>query len=524
MSPSWRVSKKQALASQLLAKTKRQHVATSEDTTGPKVAALRSRLFDKQIAFIDDTSDRKALLCPRRSGKSTVLSYDILLRGLTTPRAKMLIIGITRSKARQLCWDELKILNDEYGLGIHFNNHFLEATFLNGAKLMLGGADSRHEIEKYRGGFYHWVGIDEAASYPPGLLVELCSQVIEPALLDYKGTLVLAGTPGKVLDGHFYEITKPASKIGKLFDGTPIVRSRGMKGPSWSTHQWSIRENKAMPHIWEEVLLKKESEGWSDEDPRWRREYLGEWIADDSNFAFRFSEARDTWRQDPDLPNFGLPEGHEWKFVLGMDLGYDDDTAFVVLAYSDTHPHCFEVHSHSEPQLKPHEVAAQVMGLRERFGEFEAIVGDRAGQARMLFEGFSHDYGIHIIPAGKTEKRDHVELINSDFMSGKLKVRHDSPMLFGLHFIEWNKVGANFAKNPGVPTHLADAFLYVWRHCHHHFFVERPKLLVKGSKEWLEEKLREEEKAVEAACVAKNSMDYWESEFAAVGDPPLEWN
>ncbi len=514
---------KKALASQLLAKTKRQQIASGGDGLDGKIAGLRARLFDKQLAYIDDRSDRKALLCPRRAGKSTVLSYEILLTALEKTRAKLLLIGITRSKARQLCWDELKILNDEFGLNIHFNNHFLEATFPNGSKLMLGGADSRHEIEKYRGGFYHWVGVDEAASYPPGLLQELCSQVIEPALLDYKGTLVLAGTPGKILEGHFYEITKPNSEIGKPFDGSAIVRARGMKGPAWSSHRWTIKENLAMPHIWEEVLLKKESEGWSDDDPSWRREYLGEWVADDSNFSFRFREDRDTWRQDEDAPNFGLPKDHEWKFVLGMDLGYDDPTAFVVLAYSETHPHCYEVHAYSEDKLAPHEVAAQVKELELRFGGFEAIVGDRGGQAKMLFAGFSHDHGISIIPADKHQKRDHVELINSDLMSSKLKIRHDSPLVFELHHIEWNKAGSNFNKQSS-PTHLADAFLYVWRYCYHHYFEERVKTPERGTPEWQEKRLEEEERLVEAELVRQQNLDYWDRELADVISDSTEWN
>jgi hypothetical protein len=516
------VSKK-ALANQLLARTKRQYVASGGDGLDGKIAALRSRLFDKQLAYIDDTSDRKAMLCPRRAGKSTTISYDILLTGLQTPRAKMVLIGITRGKARQLCWDELKILNDEFGLCINFNNHFLEATFPNGSKLMLGGADSRHEIEKYRGGFYHKVWIDEAASYPPGLLQELCSQVIEPTLLDYRGTLTLAGTPGKVLEGHFYEITKPNSEKGKAFDGTPIIRKRGEKDYSWSVHRWNTFENKAMPHIWDEVLLQKESEGWSDDDPRWRREYLGEWIADNSNFSFRFQESRDTWRQDEDAPNFGLPKDHEWRFILGMDLGYDDPTAFVVLAYSETHPHCYEVHAHAEDKLAPHQVAANVKELEARFGGFEAIVGDRGGQAKMLFEGFSHDHGISIIAADKHQKRDHVELINSDLMSGRLKIRHDSPLVFGLHFIQWNKAGANFDKL-SAPTHLADAFLYVWRFAYHHFFEERVKAPTKGTQEWLEKKLEEEERLVEAELVRRDSLDYWDRELADVINDSSEWN
>ena len=29
----------------------------------------------------------------------------------------------------------------------------------------------------------------------------------------------------------------------------------------------------------------------------------------------------------------GLPEGHDWRFICGMDLGFEDDFAIVVAAY-----------------------------------------------------------------------------------------------------------------------------------------------------------------------------------------------
>ena len=53
-----------------------------------------------------------------------------------------------------------------------------------------------------------------------------------------------------------------------------------------STHStWNIRDNEAKPAQWANALATKRRRGWSDDHPTWRREYLGEWVADNSELC-----------------------------------------------------------------------------------------------------------------------------------------------------------------------------------------------------------------------------------------------
>ena len=43
--------------------------------------------------------------------------------------------------------------------------------------------------------------------------------------------------------------------------------------------------------------INKANEGWSDSSPRWRREYLGEWAADDTSNVYAFRPFLDDERR-----------------------------------------------------------------------------------------------------------------------------------------------------------------------------------------------------------------------------------
>src|SRR5690606_34805605 len=115
-------------------------------------------------------------------------------------------------------------------LGAKFNQVELTMTLKNGSVIILGGANDDSEIERYRGGAYPLVIIDEAQSVRSYLKV-LVEEILAPATIDYAGQIVMIGTPNASAMGYFHDAA--TGKLVRPDTGEPI----------WSNHSWTGLDN-----------------------------------------------------------------------------------------------------------------------------------------------------------------------------------------------------------------------------------------------------------------------------------------
>jgi len=497
-----------ALHDGFFSRMRRETGAKWGDYYAKQADKIIGELFPQQLALRKDPCRTKAALCPRRAGKSRCSVAYMLDVALRKPEAQVLYITLTRGKAKEIIWTELKKLNRSYELvdpTRGFNETELMMKLENYSTIRLAGCETVSDVEKFRGGQYDLVIIDECASMSAELFMSLVDDAISPALSDREGTLLIIGTPGRVLAGPFYAATSGKSFVvgehperpGHKFAVSRPYKERSLDKwddvtYSWSFHSWMTKDNVAKPKIWEDQQLIKLRNGWGDDHPQWRREYLGQWVADDTGFVYRYSPERNDWTPNPDAENqWGLPDGHEWRFVLGMDLGYDDDFAIEVAAWSETCPDFYHMPGgFSMPGLDVQEIAKKVIEYQERYGEFDVMVGDRGGLGKLILATLANQYGLDIEAAEKTEKRDHIELLNTDLLHGRCHIAADSILGSQMSILQWDE------KNPKIeerdtPNHAADAFLYVWRYCYHHFSRKRHIEIQPGSSAYWAEKMRE---------------------------------
>ena len=471
-----------------------------------RAAQIKERLFPQQLALVEDPARRKTLLCPRRAGKSFSASVYLMYTCLMRTRANCLYATLTKGSARAILWPTLKEFSEEFELDAHFHNTHLVCTLPGGKrKITLTGADSRAEIDKLRGQPYDLVIIDECKSFPSDVLTELVREVIGPALNDTMGSLVLMGTPGAVLAGVFYEATREHSALTRMYEDKDTGKAK-----MWSGHSWSIQSNIAQPHLWDACLSDKASYGWGDDNPIWKREYLGQWVSDDDAFVYKMERGRNTWEKDPESKNeFGLPDGHDWKYLLGCDLGYDDPFAIVVCAYAETSDTLYQVYDYKEANLTVSDIAKTIFGVKAMFGEFEVMVGDRGGLGKMVLAELSERYELHIEAAEKSEKRDYIELLNSDMVEGRIKIKIDSELAQEMAYLVWDRHGQK--EDRSCANHVCDSFLYSWRYSFHNF--SRPRIAVPktGSAEYWERKMDEDRQKVYERKRRAKSADYFES-------------
>jgi hypothetical protein len=427
-------------------------------------------LTDKQKEFVSDKHRLRAVLASRRTGKSYAIAVELYIACLKKNNSNCVYATLTRKSGKGILWNLLKRFSQEHGIGVKFNNTELIATFPNGSQIAIVGAENAAEIEKLRGQSYDLVFIDECKSFPLHIMKELIDEVIKPALLDTRGRLALAGTPGAILSGVFYDVT-----CGKLGITHKLYGSEFKGRFEYSVHKWKMEDNTAVPHLMEEALLWKEQAGIASNDPRWIREYEGEWIASDDALIYKYNVDNDgfnNWVPEEDADNrYGLPSGHQWKFLLGIDLGFEDATAFEVAAYSPTCRILYQLFDYKSGHMIVPDIAAKVKELEDIFGEFEAIVGDFGGLGKMVGQTLSLQYGINIIPAEKKEKFDHIELLNSDLLSGNVMIRRDSFLHDEIQVLQWDSTGLK--EHSGCANHCCDAFLYLWRYSYHHLMEKK---------------------------------------------------
>jgi hypothetical protein len=175
-------------------------------------------------------------------------------------------------------------------------------------------------------------------------------------------------------------------------------------------------------------------------------------------------------------------------------LGYVDESALVLAAYSEQSKELRHVYDFKAPGMTVDDFIDEVFAVIERFGRPDAIVADTAGGgSKMLIETLNQRYGLGIEPAKKTEKQDHIELLNSDFAGGRVKIIPGSDLAHELAGLQWDlsreskmvlaRTG-RLREDPSCPNHLCDALLYLYRYSHH-FWSEAPHAPVEyGTREW----------------------------------------
>lgn len=475
--------------------------------------AIRGSLFRQQLSVIQDPCRNKAVLCPRRSGKSHCAcsyAFDVCLR---KPGAQVVVVTLTLKTAKIIYWNMMPQFATNFGVrGIEFFQNDMHVKFRNGSQMWLIGAESRAQIEKLRGGQYDLVIIDECKSYPAYVFEELVFEVIFPALTDRSGTILMIGTPGGTLSGLFFETTYP----GWTDPEDKRLRSRDYYKPEpywddnpdelyWSRHYWAVEDNVAAPQCWVDMLEKKRLAKWGDDDPIWLREGLGKWAQSHEEFVYAYANlagnpnTRDivTWR--PDFVNgnqWGLSKAEEWRYLLGVDVGYSDHTALVAAAYNVHEGILYYIWEYHAPEMDSMDVIERVQDAWERFGGFDAIVMDIASGGKLFIETLSKRFGMPIKAAEKTHKLDFIELMNSDFRSGNAKLDPSSDLAFQMASLQWDLSKGKFEdlarlgklkENPSQPNDLCDAALYLWRYSYHYFRKDRPgEVIIPGTPQYYE--------------------------------------
>lgn len=448
---------------------------------------LEDYCFDKQLAFIRDTSKYKTAVCSRRAGKTVSCAADLMFTALSLP-GDVAYITLNRITAKRIIWRELLKINEIYNLGAQPDNGELTLRMPNGNMIYVSGAKDAAEIEKFRGLALRKVYIDETQSFR-AYISELIDDVIDPALTDYDGSLILIGTPGPVPAGYFYEATHS--------DG-------------WAHHSWTMHDNpwiqtksgKSAEQIIEERCARR---GVTNTDPSIRREYYGEWVKDDDSLVYHFNFVKNVYKNLPD----------DLTYILGIDIGWRDADAIAVIGYNHE-GQVFLVEEHLDRKQNITELVNKIVVLQERYKPVRMVM-DAGALGKKIQEEIKFRHQLPIEAATKERKLEFIALLNDDLRTGKFKAYLGSRFAEDANLVTWDW------DDPAKPrisdryhTDIGDAVLYGWREAKHYIEQTKTKVVKPGTAEYMDYLEEQEAEAMERQVNGEDGLEVDQNELESL--------
>lgn len=426
-----------------------------------------SDCFDQQRGILDAGNEWEAILCTRRAGKTHALGARAIQSLLANPKLPVLYITLTQEHSMGNLANYLTTANKTWDLGLKWRDNKL--VHPRGGYIWLAGCKDKREAEKFRGYKFSDVTIDEGGTHRDEVLKWLIYDVLSAALTDMGAPLRISGTPGPVPTGLFWALST----------------NEDPETPGWHTRSWSLFDN---PHhawhrnpdlarIYRETRLRI-----PESHPTWVREFLGKWCLDTTALIYHCARERNYFD--------AMPTGF-YRTTLGVDVGYEDETAFVVCSSQWGQPTVYVRHAHGENHMLPSAIAAEIKKLVAQYGVQE-IYMDAGGLAKTILVQMQQDYGLGVEPAEKHDKVGAIERVRDGLQRGEILVDpvNAKPLLDEWNVLVWDtKDGQRTKKGhrERMPDHNSDALLYAYRpHLHQRPPIKPPELT-------LEERLRQEQ-------------------------------
>jgi hypothetical protein len=406
----------------------RQHLGTQSHPASP-VDFARSLGIDPdpwQAQVLTSTNRRLILNCSRQSGKSTSTAILALHRALTRPGVLILLVSPSDRQSSELFRKVTGFIGHLTTSPRLREDNRRSVEFANGSRIV-----SLPSSEATIRGFsaVHLLIVDEAADVDDEIF-----QAIRPMLIVSKGQLIMMGTP-KGRRGYFFEMWE-----------------RG--GEAWERIQVRATD---VPH--ERIAPEDLAEEKRTMGQAYLQEYNCEFVNLEAGRVYpNYDETRNDldslgWKHEPTL----------WTWILGMDFGVVDSTAFCVIGWRKHSTITIIRECYKIPGMIAPDAAQEAKKLDASY-HFERIVGDSGGLGKAFTEEMRRRHHIPVVGADKQNKLGYVTLLNGALKEGTLKIVKPACLALAEEWIRlhWSD-GPLRRIAAGQEDHCADATLYAWR-------------------------------------------------------------
>jgi len=274
-------------------------------------------------------------------------------------------------------------LNAKHRLGLQIRASTGTIIEPSGHVIQFYGIRDSNQADLMRGPKFRRVFVDEGGAFDDELLKYALESVLQPTLLDLRGEMVVAGTPGPIPKGYFYDMT-----------GNP-----GLEDPQpgrWPVTHWTFRDN---PHMPRELVLEEalEVNGWTPQHSSFRREYDAIWCEDAEALVHHYHGEQ--WAKPP----------ASGMTIMALDFGVVDQTAWSIGRQGyETRPHIHVCETMGKNNLDLPEIASITRAFREKW-QVNRIVADEGALGKGYGNNLRNQYRIPIDAAPKMHKRARID-------------------------------------------------------------------------------------------------------------------
>jgi hypothetical protein len=420
-----------------------------------KAKAIDWGMTPIQAEVISDQSTYKAIQATRRASKSYTAGISMMKTAIENPNVSILYLSLTRDSCKRIMFVEiLQEINDKIKLGATFNKSSLTVEFPNKSRIYLLGIDANEaEARKILGQKYKLIVLDECAFFQTDLKY-LIEEILKPAIADQDGKILMISTTSHMLNTYYHKVT-----MGEI------------KG--WKVWKYDYTSN---PYMSDKIQKQIDTEIANNPNVihtnSFRRNYLNQWVIEDDLKVYKPTPTTFITRDQ-------VPIANNWNYVLGIDLGYNDSTSFVIVKYRPHDRKLYVVNSYSQSKMIMDDVVAEINQLRSTYN-FQRMVVD--GAALQFVETLRQKYSLPLVSSHKTDKRGMIELINSDFILDNIKIVEDdcSNLKKEMDMLVWNEravANNKWIEDGKYANHECDGFLYAYRYCYNYLSMLEPKSL-----------------------------------------------
>jgi hypothetical protein len=420
---------------------------TKAGVPGVGRAPVPEESFPGQWSYVTSEAKRIALKCGRQWGKTS--GHRLRARRNLSRARRTLYIHMVRDNANEQFFQPLMLELADAGWEMDTNETHLIARATNGGVVKAWSADDVRAIRKGRGFQWDDVILDESQSFPEDVITPLMDHVIIPTLFKTGGSIVLSGTPPEVEGGYFI---------------------RSWEGGAWERHGGAIFEN---PHIpAEHVREAYATRGIGPGHPIWEREVMGLMVTDPDALAYEYRRGRNDY-----TPTEGQFDEGQWRHSMGLDLGFQDADAIVVLGWrrDDAERRLYERFRWQANHLDVDQLAVKVREVVKQYRP--VLVGDHGGHGAVkVLETLKSRMGLEI-NAKPTDVMASVGLVNDDFRAGRLLLEQGSPLGDELLRVTRQlnpRTGRLEINKQGFHSDLSEALRYA-HHAARHWASKPPK-------------------------------------------------
>lgn len=426
-----------------------------------KIPDILKECLPYQLDFIKDPARRKSVCSTRRSAKSWTLVLYLISEALKTENGIFAFLTLTNDSAKRIFKPILREISDKYNLNLNIDSD-MEVKFKNGSIIYLVGLDSTSkQMNRLRGNKYDLACIDECQDFTQDLR-EVIENVLDIALAQSKSSLILAGTPGNDMGLHYWwQVNRPDTeeKQWKRFffnwkNNTSIEPKSGLR---------------VCDTIQEEVNEKINRNPFIVETPAFKQEWLGEWVIETSARVYKSNKIN----YIEEIPRNFLKAA---VYILSLDLGYYDATAFTIAAYNKKYDDSLYIlESFKKSKLTITDVALIIKELKSKYNFTYHIVDAANAQA---VEEMRQQHSLPLEAADKVGKEAHIFALNGDFISNNVKIiKHSNQdLITELETLIWDKrslLQGKRRESASKENHLCDSLLYA-HHASRHYWFKPP--------------------------------------------------